>query len=254
MSGDPTGDDPELPDSWDAVFYDIGGVIVNLPSIRQGYANYLREFAAERDLDPEEALATWRGALGDYFKSGEGTEYRTAREGYRRAFRALVDDIDEEEWRPGFKRATAEALEPEANAVETIDRLDDAGFYLGIVSDIDTWEAHRMLDRFGVDDAFDGITTSEDVGYKKPDERMFADALGKANGVDPSRSLYVGDRYEHDMQGGTAAGLWTVAYGGTAAEKVADADRDGLRVVGDDAVDFHAEDHRDLLSIVGLVD
>jgi putative hydrolase of the HAD superfamily len=244
----------DLPDSWDAVFYDIGGVIVNLPSIRQGYADYLREFAAEHDLDPDEALATWREALGDYFKSGEGTEYKTAREGYRRAFRALVEDIDEEEWRPGFKRATAAALEPEPNIVETVERLDEAGLYLGIVSDIDTWEAHRMLDRFGLGDTVDGITTSEGVGFKKPDERMFADALGKAEEVAPERSLYVGDRYEHDMQGGTAAGLWTVAYGGTAAEEITDAERDGCCVIGDDAVDFHAEDHRDLLAIVGIAD
>jgi len=254
MTDDPTRDATDLPDSWDAVFFDIGGVIVNLPSIRQGYADYLREFAAEHDLDPDEALGTWREALGDFFKSAEGTEYRTAREGYRRAFRALVDDIEEDEWRPGFERATGEALEPEPHVVETIERLDEAGLYLGIVSDIDTWEAHRMLDRFGVEDAFDGVTTSEDVGYKKPDERMFADALGKAEGVSPERSLYVGDRYEHDMEGGTAAGLWTVAYGGTAAEEIADAERDGRRVVGDDAVDFHGEDHRDLLSIVGVED
>lgn len=248
MSGD-------RPDEWDAVFYDIGGVIVHLPSIRGGYADYLREFADEHDLDPEDALETWREALGAYFRSGEETEYMTAREGYRRAFRALVDDIEEAEWRPGFERATGEALEPEPNVVETVQQLDDAGLYLGIISDIDTWEAHRMLDRFGIDDAFDGVTTSEEVGFKKPDQRMFTDALERAtDGIAPERSLMIGDRYEHDMQGGKAAGMWTVAYGGTAAEEVADADHDGYRVVDDDAVDFHVEDHRALLDIVGIAD
>jgi putative hydrolase of the HAD superfamily len=245
-----TGD---LPDTWDAVFYDIGGVVVHLPSIRGGYADYLQAFAAEHDLDPEDALQTWRETLGAHFKSAEGNEYKTAREGYRRAFGALVDGIDEEDWRPGFERATGEALEPEPHVVETIERLDDAGLYLGIVSDIDTWEAHRMLDRFGIADAFDGITTSEDVGYKKPDGRMFADAFETAGEqVAPERSLMIGDRYDHDMRGGKEAGLWTVAYGGTAAEEIADVERDGLRVVGDDAVDFHAADHRDVLEIVGL--
>jgi putative hydrolase of the HAD superfamily len=242
----------EVPSEWDAVFYDIGGVIVNLPSIRGGYANYLREFAAEHDLDPDAALQTWREALGAHFKSGEGTEYRTASEGYRRAFRTLVDGIEEEDWRPGFERATGEALEPEANAVTTIERLDTAGFYLGIVSDIDTWEAHRMLDQFGIEHAFDGITTSEAVGYKKPDERMFEHALSQANGVAAERSLMIGDRYDHDMRGGKAAGLWTVAYGGTAAEEVADVERDGYRVVGDEAVDFHVEDHGDLVDLLGV--
>ena len=76
MSGD-------LPPEWDAVFYDIGGVIVNLPSIRGGYADYLQEFATEHGLDPDAALQTWRETLGAHFKSAEGTEYRTASEGYR---------------------------------------------------------------------------------------------------------------------------------------------------------------------------
>jgi putative hydrolase of the HAD superfamily len=242
----------ERPAEWDAVFYDIGGVIVHLPSIRGGYADYLQSFATEHDLDPETALQTWRETLGAHFKSADGTEYRTAREGYQRAFGALVDGIDEDEWRPGFERATGEALEPEPHAVEAIERLDERGYYLGIVSDIDTWEAHRMLDRFGIDDAFDGVTTSEAVGYKKPDERMFADALAQADGVAAERSLMIGDRYDHDMRGGKEAGLWTVAYGGTAAEEIEGTERDGLRVVGDDAVDFHAADHRDVLEIVGV--
>jgi putative hydrolase of the HAD superfamily len=237
---------------YEAVFFDIGGVIVSLPSIRQGYVDYLEQFAAERDLDPGPALETWRETLGSHFKSAEGTEYMSASEGYHKAFQAVVDgDIDREEWEPGFKAATKAAMAPEPNVVETIQALDEAGLYLGIVSDIDTHEAHRMLDLFDIDDAFDGVTTSEAVGYKKPDQRMFADALDGA-GVDPARGLMVGDRYDHDMQGGTEAGLDTVAYNGTAFERASDLDRDGYRVVGDDAIDYAIEDHRALPEIVGL--
>ncbi|AQL44242.1 hypothetical protein BV210_16645 [Halorientalis sp. IM1011] len=237
---------------YEAVFFDIGGVIVSLPSIRQGYVDYLEEFAAERGLDHGPALETWREALGDHFKSAEGTEYMSASEGYQKAFQAIVDgDIDREEWEPGFETATKAAMETEPNVVETIRALDDAGLYLGIVSDIDTAEAHRMLDQFGVDDAFDGVTTSEAVGYKKPDQRMFDDALDRSD-VDPARSLMVGDRYDHDMQGGKAAGLDTVAYNGTAFERAEELDRDGHRVVEEDAIDFAIEDHRTLLSIVGV--
>jgi len=244
--------DRQVPEEFEAVFFDIGGVIVNLPSIRAGYAAYLQEFAAEYDLDPQQAIETWRETLGEHFRAAEGNEYRTANEGYTRAFDALVDgDRSAEDWRPGFEAATRDAMETEPNAVETIRALDEAGFYLGIISDIDTWEAHRMLDTFGLDDAFDGITTSEAVGYKKPDSRMFRAALDEA-GVDPARSLYVGDRYEHDMQGGKRADLWTVAYNGTAAEAVEDADRDGRRVLDDPAIDFAVEDHPEILDLVGI--
>jgi len=237
------------PDDWDAVFFDIGGVLVNLPSIRAGYAAYLQEFAAEYDLDPEWAVETWRETLGEYFAAAKGTEYRPAHAGYEQAFQALVEeDLSEDDWAPGFREATTRSLEPEPNAVETIRALFETGLYLGIISDVDTREADRMLDQFGIRDAFDGITTSEDVGRKKPDPAMFEDALRGAP-VDPGRSLYVGDRYEHDMEGGTAGGLRTVAYGGPAAEAVEK--RDGYRVQDDDAIDFVIDDLSDLLEIVG---
>lgn len=243
---------PTVRESWDAVFFDIGGVIVSLPSIRQGYVDYLEEFCLERDLDPEAALAKWRSVLGEHFKSGEGTEYMAALPGYRKAFEAIVDgDLDESAWRPGFEAATGAAMEPEPAVVETIRALDAAGLYLGIVSDIDTWEAERMLEGFGVAEAFDGVTTSEAVGYKKPDQRMFDDALSKSETA-PGRTLMIGDRYDHDMRGATKAGIQTVAYNGEAAEAVADASRDGYRVLDDPAVDYAVTDLRDVLAVVGV--
>lgn len=242
----------ETPAEWDAVFFDIGGVLVSLPAIRAGYVDYVEQFAEEHGLDPEWALDAWRDRLGEHFKAAEGREYRSAMDGYRKAFQHIVDgDLEESEWRPDFERTLRASRELEPNAAETIHALDDASLYLGIISDIDTADAHRMLEDQGFDAAFDGVTTSEAVGYKKPDGRMFDDALSKAAdaGVDPARSLMIGDRYEHDMQGGTEAGLWTVAYGGTAAEHAGDPG-DGYRV-DDEYVDFVVEDLATILEIVG---
>jgi len=244
----------EPPAEWDAVFFDLGGVVVGLPSIRSGYVDYLETFAEERGLDPEWATDAWRERLGDHFNSAEGREYRSAMEGYRKAFQSIVDgELDESEWRPDFERALQEAREPEPNVVKTIRALDQAGLYLGVISDIDTAEAHRLLEDLGVDGAFDGVTTSEEIGYKKPDQRMFVDALSQADrhGVDPGRSLMIGDRYEHDMRGGTEAGLWTAAYGGTAAEEGSATHNDGYRV-DDECVDFVVEDLAEVLAVVGV--
>jgi len=238
---------------FEAVFFDIGGVIVSLPSIRTGYVDYLERFAAEHDLDPDRAVETWRDRLGEHFAAAEGTEYRSAQAGYRKAFRELVPGIEDGDWRPAFRETIREATALEPGAAETVRALDDAGLYLGIVSDIDTAEAEDMLERYGLYGAFDGVTTSQAVGYKKPDRRMFADAVERAAaaGVDPDRTLMIGDRYEHDMQGGSEAGLWTVAYGGTAAEAVA-ADPGPDHRVGDEHVDFLVEDLGDVLDIVGV--
>ena len=53
---------------YEAVFWDIGGVIVELASVREGYAAFVAELADERGLDAESALETWKTALGEHFR------------------------------------------------------------------------------------------------------------------------------------------------------------------------------------------
>jgi putative hydrolase of the HAD superfamily len=219
---------------YDAVFWDIGGVIVELASIREGYAEFVSWLADEYDFDEETALEAWRTALGDYFTGRDGREYRTARDGYRVATESLfdADPPTEGEWRPAFERCLDETVRPVDGAVETVRALDGAGVHLGVVSDIDTVEADNMLSKFGVADCFDAVTTSEAVGYTKPDPRMFETAL-ETWGGDPANGIMVGDRYEHDVAGAKDAGLDAVAFGDDAVGERADYVIDDLREVFD---------------------
>jgi putative hydrolase of the HAD superfamily len=111
--------------------------------------------------------------------------------------------------------------------------------YLGVLSDVDTEEALAMFDSFGIRERFDDVTTSEEVGYRKPDGRMFETATERLRsaGVDPSRTLMVGDRYRHDVEGAREAGLVPVGYG---------TDAHGP------AAEYEIRDLRELLDIVGV--
>jgi putative hydrolase of the HAD superfamily len=197
---------------YEAVFWDVGGVIVDLRSVRAGYAAFVAELADRHGLDADAALDTWRRTLGAYFSDRDGTEYRPAREGYRRATAALFDGDPPDDWAATFDRATTDALRAEPGAVETVEALADAGVTQAIVSDIDTREADSMLERFDIRACFDHVTTSEAVGHTKPDERMFRHALA-GTGVEPAQALMVGDRYEHDVEGAVAVGLSAAGYG-----------------------------------------
>lgn len=224
----------------DAVFWDIGGVIVRLETIQVGHREFVESLLAEYDssLSVEEALDTWRSELGAYFRGGEGTEYRTAREGYRVAVDAILDDnfdADEVAWESLFQRIHDEYARPHDGAVETIAALAETDLHLGVISDVDHDEGRRLLDNFGVLSQFDAFTSSEEVGYKKPDSRIFATALEKA-GVDSGDGLMIGDRYRNDMEGANDVGMTTVAYGA----------EDGP------AVDYQITDLREVLEIVGV--
>lgn len=224
----------------DAVFWDIGGVIVRLETIQAGHREFVESLLAEYDssLSVEEALDTWRSELGTYFRGGEGTEYRTAREGYQVAVDAILDDnfdADEVEWEPLFQRIHDEYAQPHDGVVETIAALAATDLHLGVISDVDHEEGKRLLENFGVLSHFDAFTSSEEVGYKKPDSRIFATALEKAD-VDGEDGLMIGDRYRNDMEGAADVGMTTVAYGA----------EDGP------AVDYQITDLQEVLEIVGI--
>ena len=237
MSNDERDADTHTEFEYDAVLWDIGGVIVELKSVREGYAAFVAELAAEHDLDPESALDTWKSTLGEHFRGREGTEYRTARAGYEKATAALFDGDPPRGWEETFAEATDATLRAEDGAVETIRAFHEAGLEQAIVSDIDSREAENMLETFEIRECFAHVSTSEDVGHTKPDERMFRDAL-EALDADPGRTLMVGDRHSHDVAGAAALGIGTAGYG-----------EDGW---GPEA-DHELSDLRELLDVVGVV-
>jgi len=224
---------------YDAVFWDVGGVILDIDSIMGGQRDFLERAIEEYDLDIdiETALETWQGAMREHFADREGLEYVTARGGRRTAARALFDGDPPADWRDRHERVTAAATETNPGAIETIRALHDAGVYQAIVSDADEGGIPDMLERYGIRDCIAHITTSEEVGYVKPHPEMFETALGKAD-IDPARGIMVGDKYRNDMEGGTDAGLTTVGYGADDGPKA----------------DHHIDDLRDLLAIVGVGD
>jgi putative hydrolase of the HAD superfamily len=229
----------ESPDV-EAVFWDIGGVILRMESVRAAHREFVERLCAEYPATTaaDAALEQWRSVLGTYFSEREGTAFRPARDGYRLA----VDEIlavspEETEWESLFHSIRNEQVEPNPDAIAAIKRLADRPLHQGVVSDVDDDEGEQLLRAFGVWDAMDSYTASEAVGRTKPDPAMFETALEKA-GVAPAQAVMIGDRYEHDMDGGTEAGLWTVAYGA----------EDGP------AVDIALDDLRELPDWLGISD
>ena len=70
---------------------------------------------------------------------------------------------------------------------------------------------HLKLKNSGIDRFFSTVTTSEEVGLKKPNPVIFQKALQKANTI-PSKSLMVGDTFEADILGAEAVGMQTLYF------------------------------------------
>lgn len=107
--------------------------------------------------------------------------------------RLLYEHVDYIECYPGVLIALTELSE-----------LDEP---LVIVTNGDSQQQQMKLQRTGLADIVTGSVISGELGFKKPDPRIFAAAreIAKADGV----AWMVGDHVDADMAGGRAAGLET---------------------------------------------
>jgi putative hydrolase of the HAD superfamily len=177
----------------EVVFLDIGGVLYR----DEGYREALRR-----------ALCELGGGFTDDAFDAEYDECRRAqagsfRERLARAFLGPDADVAEVErhaerwWRYG-----REDLEPDA-----LPALRDlhGRYRLGVIANQPSAVREAMA-RDGLDRFFDVWAVSADVGYDKPDPRLFEHAVSEAR-VEPARAAMVGDRLDYDVRPAREAGM-----------------------------------------------
>jgi HAD superfamily hydrolase (TIGR01549 family) len=80
-------------------------------------------------------------------------------------------------------------------------------FKLGILTNGFATLQRQKIKRHRLDEQVDFTLVSEEVGYHKPDRRLFLAALKLAGSVQPAQVLYVGDSLTADIQGAQSAGF-----------------------------------------------
>src|SRR3989441_6778616 len=78
-------------------------------------------------------------------------------------------------------------------------------YRLGILSNF-YGNLARVCDDAGIRSFFDALVDSAEVGWTKPDPRIFQRALG-ALGVSASAATFIGDSLPRDMAGAAAVGV-----------------------------------------------
>jgi REG-2-like HAD superfamily hydrolase len=101
--------------------------------------------------------------------------------------------------------ANGEAWHLPEGAYETMSLLKDAGVKLAVVSNFDT-RLTKLLRDLNVIDMFDAVIVSSEVGYEKPDDRIFKCALEQIS-VEANRAVHVGDDEKADKGGANAISI-----------------------------------------------
>ncbi|KAJ9554292.1 hypothetical protein OSB04_018337 [Centaurea solstitialis] len=101
--------------------------------------------------------------------------------------------------------ANGDAWHLPTGAYETILILKDAGVKLAVVSNFDT-RLRKLLQDLNVIDLFDAVIISSEVGYEKPDAKIFECALDGID-VEAAKAVHVGDDHKADKLGANAVGI-----------------------------------------------
>lgn len=109
-----------------------------------------------------------------------------------------------------YRAATRLRLQRYPGVADTLCHLQPK-YRLAIVSDGQSAYAIPELNAVGLSGYFDPIIVSGDLGYRKPDERLFAAALD-AMKMSPSEVLYVGNDMYRDVYGAQKLGMKTVFF------------------------------------------
>jgi HAD superfamily hydrolase (TIGR01549 family) len=192
-------------DEYEAVLLDAYGTLVELDDPFERLRVAVRRHLG-MELGPAEAEHAFRAEMEHY---SDGCHVASDA-GSLAAFRAecagvllgeLGIDADAEAGQRVLSDAVAFRALPDAAPL--LDGLAHAGVATAVVSNWD-YSLRHTLATLGLE--FDAIVTCGETGVRKPDPRIFLEALGRL-GVEPGRALHVGDRPDSDAAGALAAGM-----------------------------------------------
>ena len=106
------------------------------------------------------------------------------------------------------RAVTADVIEGVFEVVETM-RKD--GYRTAIIANANSADARNIIATCGLEDYFDVIVISEEVGIEKPGKQVFQVALDKL-GVEAENAVMVGNRIDADIVGANRVGMKSVWF------------------------------------------
>ena len=94
--------------------------------------------------------------------------------------------------------------------IEVLDYLQPK-YQLHIITNGFKEVQHKKMEKSGIIDYFTTVTTSEDVGVKKPARQIFEAALNNAS-AQKEESVMIGDNFEADVVGALDFGMRAIIY------------------------------------------
>jgi len=190
------------------IFFDLDDTLLDHEGSEKRAALRLREEYGLEKWSPNAFLHQWE-ALSNEHIATYFSGLITFQEQRRRRIRAIFEDasIPDEEADAIFE-TYLQAYEATwalfADAIPCLDALN--GMRLGMISNGNSDQQRRKLKATKIDQRFETVVISSEVGIAKPDAGIFHEACRQMN-VNPSDCIMVGDNWDRDVLGARLAGL-----------------------------------------------
>ena len=207
-------------DRFRAVLFDAAHTLFDVePSVGEVYARAARKYGVDVSGAELEGLFAkqWKALRRlepDTLETSEARERAWWEDLVRRVFAEVASaDALDSRFDAFFSELWEAFAGPEVwhvheDVVPALEALQARGIRCAIVSNWDS-RLHRLVSGLGLDAHFELVLTSGEAGWRKPDRRIFRDAL-ECLGVAPEEALHVGDSLEDDIAGAEAAGIAAV--------------------------------------------
>lgn len=201
-----------------AVLFDFGGTLFDYEIVAPGERECIVELAgwAGATGEPRDILRAYRGALKRVFYDYLPRPYYLHRDLFHDVLQAMARELGlsftEEQfarYRQSQWQRRARDFTLREGVIDTLSTLRARGCHLGIVSNIDNDHLEHMIELSGLQSHFDSILSSEHAQSCKPDSRIFAEALRRADSP-PEATFFVGDSLQQDIPGANRAGMQSV--------------------------------------------
>jgi len=194
------------------ILFDYGHTLVWFPKYKQAHMTASRNVQLVlRDLGVSVGVSKVRGLIESYVPRADGTSV-SVEEAKGILVSAGVEfftqndllRVIEAEWKPYIMNVRLRK-----GVREVLDCSKKMKLKLGVVANIWSGGMNPVLARLGIEDFFSTTVADMDVGFAKPDPRIFRLALGNLR-LAPEQVIMVGDNPKTDIKGAHDLGMVTV--------------------------------------------
>jgi HAD superfamily hydrolase (TIGR01509 family) len=197
------------------VLFDYGHTLVWFPKYTKTHLAASRNVQLVlRDIGVPVEVSRIKSLIESYVPRADGTSASAEQEAKGILASAGIDNftrndlrrIIEAEWKPYVMNARVRK-----GVKEVLAYSKKMGLKLGIVANIWSGGMNPVLARFGIGGFFRTTVADMNVGFAKPDPRIFRLALGNLR-LAPEQVIMVGDNPKTDIRGAHDLGIGTVRF------------------------------------------